>query len=609
MAPSYVYLFMNTTKQQEVKKFGLKVIIKGLKDIFKHVGEHKGRLTVVFILVLVSSAVEAVGPYIWGKTIDSITQGKTMTLFGETFLQAFGILFIYLALLIIQSYADLKKGLESRWVEEVARISYNAKGFRHLFKLPLGFHKSSKAGENSDKIGKASRAISAIFSETILSSAPKLVTAVIMFIFVISTNLYMGIVVSIALFGYVYFSIKEIMPTVALQREVNKAYTKVNGIIHDGINNIRAVKDAATEEYEYAKIDKNYKEEGLATWFKLVQIHRHTGAMQNRIKIAVRALVLIISIYMISKGTMTVGEMLAYNTYALMIFGPLSDIINNWKTVQNGIIALEEAETILELPTENYEPKEASPLLIEGNIVFNNVSFYYDKEKPVLKNISFNVKQGQTVALVGESGVGKSTLIDLLSAYHFPTEGTIEIDSADIRHIPLKNLRGNIGVVSQEISLFNDTIKNNLSYGSFDKTDDEIKEAARKAHCTDFINTFPEKWEQTVGEKGLKLSVGQKQRVAIARAILKDPKILILDEPTSALDAGSEKIITDSLNVLMKGRTTFIVAHRLSTVRRADMILVFKNGEIVEKGKHAELITLDGGEYRRLHELQIGLHE
>jgi ATP-binding cassette subfamily B protein len=596
-------------------KFGLTSIIKGFKVIFKHTSEYKSKLVFVFALILISSVVDAASPYIWGKVIDSINAKTSTTLFGFHFLEAFGILFIYFVFLVIQSFADLRKGLESRWVEENVRISYNIKGFAHVFKLPLSFHKSMKMGETTDKIGRASRGISDNFSRGILESLPQLLTALIMFFFVVFTNLYMGIVVGIALVGYIYFSAIEIAPTVALQREIAKLYAKGNGMIQDALSNIRSIKDSNTEEYEFQRIKKTHQDEAIATWYKLVKIQRHTGAMQNRIRIVVRAAVLVISVYLISKNEMTIGEMLAYNTYALMIFNPLSVIINNWKTIQNGIISLEEAETIMELPTENYEPLSAKGFNsdsakeeITGEILFENVSYYYDKEVPVLKSVSFHAKPGETIALVGESGVGKSTLIDLLSGYHFAQEGKVSLGATDIKDMSLNVLRKNTAVVSQEVSLFNESIKYNLAYGSFDKTDEEIREAARKAHCSDFIENFPEKWDQLVGEKGLKLSVGQKQRVAIARAMLKNPKILILDEPTSALDAGTERIISESLNELMKGRTTFIVAHRLSTVREADKILVFKKGSIVEQGTHQELLAIENGEYRRLYELQIGLH-
>ncbi len=594
---------------QNEQQFGLKLIIKGLKDIFKYTREYKRQLILIFVLIIISSAVDAVSPYIWGRVIDSINAKKFITVYGRSFLQAFGILFIYFVLLVVQSFADLRNALEARWVEENVRVSYLTKAFAHLFKLPLAFHKGVKAGETSEKIMRSARGISDIFSSAILQSLPQLATAIIMFFFVLLTNIYMGGVVAIALIGYVYFSAIEIAPTVALQREVNKYYTKANGLIQDALTNIRSVKDFNTEDYEKQKADDTYQKEAMSAWYKLVTIQRYTGAMQNRIRITVRAFVLIISIYMISKGEMSLGNMLAYNTYALMIFGPLSNIINNWKSIQNGIIAIEDTELVLDLPTENYAPTETIHKIKEGKVEFKNVSYYYDIENPVLRNLGFIVNSGETIALVGESGVGKSTLADLLLGYHFAKEGQVLIDDIDVTQMNLNELRKEIAIVSQEISLFNDTILNNIKYGSFGKTFEEVVDACNKAHCSTFIEKFPHKWDQIVGEKGLKLSVGQKQRVAIARAILKDPKILILDEPTSALDAGSEKIITESFELLMKGRTTFIIAHRLSTVRRADTILVFKDGQIVEKGKHQDLVKIDGGEYRRLYELQIGLHD
>ncbi len=292
-----------------------------------------------------------------------------------------------------------------------------------------------------------------------------------------------------------------------------------------------------------------------------------------------------------------------------MIFAPFVVIAQNWQTIHTGIINIDEAEKILSTAPENYQPKDAISLDIAGDVTFKNVSFSYAEGKEVLRDISFTAKVGEVIALVGESGVGKSTLIDLVSAYHFANSGEVLIDGHEVRTLDLYKYRTQIAVVPQEVVLFNDTIKTNISYGNFTSTDQEIEVAARKAHAADFINKFPNKWDQVVGERGVKLSVGQKQRVAIARAILRNPRILILDEPTAALDAGSEKIISESFEELMKDRTTFIIAHRLSTVRKADKILVFKEGRIIEEGRHLELLKLEGGEYRRLYELQIGLSD
>ena len=305
---------------------------------------------------------------------------------------------------------------------------------------------------------------------------------------------------------------------------------------------------------------------------------------------------------------MTIGELMAFNAYAAMIFGPFTTIARNWQAIQNGIVNIQATEKILQTAPENYDAEGSVKLDMKGDITFKNVFFQYEAGKQVLEDISFTVKAGQVVALVGESGVGKSTLIDLISAYHFPTKGEVLIDGHDIKDINLRSLRSQIAVVPQEVVLFNDTLKMNIQYGNFQATDEEVRQVATKAHALDFIEKFPQKWEQLVGERGVKLSVGQKQRIAIARAMLRNPRILVLDEPTSALDAGSEKIITESLDELMKGKTTFIIAHRLSTVRKADCIFVFKEGRIIESGTHDELCKIEGGEYRRLYELQIGLH-
>ena len=236
--------------------------------------------------------------------------------------------------------------------------------------------------------------------------------------------------------------------------------------------------------------------------------------------------------------------------------------------------------------------------------MFKNVCFAYKKDKgPVLTDISFEVNPGEVVALVGESGVGKSTLVSLLSRYYAPISGEIFLDGIRLNNISLKDLRKNIAVVPQEVMLFNDTIKNNIKYGKVGVADEEIFRAAQAANAHEFIEKFSKKYDQIVGERGIKLSTGQKQRVAIARALLRDPKILILDEATSALDSQSEKLVQEALARLIKGKTTFIIAHRLSTVRHADKIIVMDKGRIVQTGTHEELIRQDGL-YKHLCSLQ-----
>jgi ABC-type multidrug transport system fused ATPase/permease subunit len=418
---------------------------------------------------------------------------------------------------------------------------------------------------------------------------------------ILASLLVVGVVV------YILTLVHKIRPLAQYQKEYHDVLGYIWGESYDVVGNALAVKQATAEEYEKDRLSTKMKS-AVPLWMKLTSVWATLTLYQKLIILVTQVVIFILSAVYIQKGLMTIGELIAFNAYAAMVFGPFITIGRNWQTIQNGVVGIQETEKILSMEPEPYEKHGSKAIEIKGDITLEHVDFTYEEGKQVLQGISVSVKAGSVVALVGESGVGKSTLIDLISGYHFASKGTVKIDGHDIKDLNLRKLRQQIAVVPQEVVLFNDTIQMNIKYGNFTATHEEVRAAARKAHALDFIEKFPHKWEQVVGERGVKLSVGQKQRIAIARAMLRNPRILILDEPTSALDAGSEKIITTSLDELMHGKTTFIIAHRLSTVRKADMILVFKEGKIIEKGTHAELLVIEGGEYRRLHELQIGLH-
>ncbi len=473
--------------------------------------------------------------------------------------------------------------------------------------LPVSFHKTNKIGEISNKISTAASALETIAGRVVIDLSPQILSIVIAFGITFYLQPFLAFVLLCGVVVYILIFASKIRNTTRYQKEYWDALHFIWGESWGVVQNALAIKQATAEEYEIDRISTKMKG-AVPLWMRLTKLWGSLTLYQRMTILVTQAIIFGISVSHIVNGTMTIGELIAFTSYAAMVFGPFTVIARNWQIIQNGIVNIQETEKILELPTEAYEKEGSLKLALKGDIAFKNVFFQYQEGKQVLEDISFSIQGGQVVALVGESGVGKSTLIDLVSAYHFAAKGEVFIDGHDIRNVNLRKLRSQIAVVPQEVVLFNDTIKMNIKYGNFTATDEEVRQAAVKAHALDFIEKFPQKWEQAVGERGIKLSVGQKQRVAIARAILRNPRILILDEPTSALDAGSEKIITESLDELMKGKTTFIIAHRLSTVRKAAIILVFKDGRIIESGTHQELLQIDGGEYRRLYELQIGLH-
>ncbi len=594
-------------KMENKEKITKESLYTGLKVLLKYLTQYRKSIVILSVMGILSAIGNGIIPYIVGRFFDAIITPSLLTLFNFVLPLYVALLILWAIVQCITYILDWRINLTSEYLSNTIWLDYLANGFGFLLNLPISFHKKNKIGEIGSKINSAANSLETIAGRIVIDLAPQILSIVIALGVAFYMKPFLASILLIGLFIYIFVLIFKVKPLSEFQKKYYDILSYMWGDAYDVIGNTLAIKQATAEQYEQTKMSKTMKS-AVPLWMQLTKVWGTLGLYQRFTILITQIIIFSFSVIYIHQGTMTLGALLAFNAYAAMIFGPFVTIARNWQTIQNGIVNIQETEKILQIATENYESENSIKLNLEGNIKFDNVSFYYDKDKPVLKDISFNVKAGEIIALVGESGVGKSTLIDLISAYHFPINGEIRIDGHNIKTINLRKLRSQIAVVPQEVVLFNDTIKTNIKYGNFNSTDSEMTEAARKAHALDFIIKFPEKWEQIVGERGVKLSVGQKQRVAIARAILRNPKILILDEPTSALDAGSEQIITKSLEELMKGKTTFIIAHRLSTVRKAHKILVFKEGSIIESGTHAELIQKEGGEYKRLYDLQIGLH-
>lgn len=583
---------------------------KGVGTILSYLKPHKRELMVLAGLSMAAALGNAVVPYLGGRLFDVIIRQSSASADpGASYYSVLVILGIWLGANLVSNVADwFKQHRQERLAVEL-ETDYTVHGFSTLLRFPMSFHKRQKVGEITQRINRASDRVEQLAKQILIDLAPQFfsIFIAIAITFSIKPVLAFLLVGAVALYTIVLFHIS---PRLArLSRKMHTAYSRAHGETYDTVMNVQAVKQASAEDYERRKIFRNFKVRAGNLWVEFISVGSNLNFSQRLIVTFTQAILFSVSVFLIRRGELTVGQLVAFNGYSAMLFGPFVALGRNWDLIQNGLVAIERSEEILRLPQEEYTPKDAVILSdIRGEVEFRAVHFRYSRgQNYVLNGISFHIMQGMSVALVGESGVGKSTLTELISFYYRPTSGKVLVDGHDVSRLDLASLRSRIAVVPQELMLFNDTVKNNIRYGKFGASDADVGDAAQKAHADEFIERFPKKYNQKVGERGIKLSVGQKQRLAIARAILRDPKILVLDEPTSALDAKSERFISESLEKLMAGRTTFIIAHRLSTVRKADIILVLAKGLIVESGTHDELIRIKNGAYRRLYELQIGL--
>ena len=580
---------------------------EGAGVIIRHLKPHKRTVVLLVTLSLVAAIAEAFVPFLAGKIFDAIISISKNPLLSLT--SIFFIVAIWFLLRLGSDIAEWKIGFSNERLGVMLEAEYIANGFGKLFEMPLSFHKTRKRGEIGEKISRAAGWLENLISRVSLNLLPSFLSIIVALCIAFFINHKLTLVLVLAIAIYAILLWRAVPRLAGLQQKMHRAYSRAYGDIYDALENIQEIKQAATESEEKRKIHRKFVLRAAPLWLRLSYIFRQLSFFQRLLIVLTQLAIFVISIFLVRSGTLTPGELVAFNGYAAMIFGPFVILGQNWQTIQNGFIALVQAEKILGMPKEIYNPKGAvAPKKLKGEVVFNNVSFAYYKTNDILKNVSFSVSPGEKIALVGKSGVGKTTIADLLLGFYFPQKGKILVDGTDIKKFNLTAYRLRFGVVPQEPTLFNDLIENNIRYGNFGKSEAEMKEASRLAHADEFIESFPKKYKQVVGWRGVKLSIGQKQRIALSRAFLRNPDILILDEPTSALDAHSEQFIKDSFRKLMASRTTFIIAHRLSTIREADKILVLQNGRIAEQGNHAELMKIKNGIYRGLYKLQAGFY-
>ena len=469
------------------------------------------------------------------------------------------------------------------------------KTFRHLHALSLRFHLERRTGGLSRVIERGVNGVDTIVRMAVLNSIPTavellMISALVAWYF---GWIYVAVVVATVVL-YVWFTFRASERRILIRRDMNESDTEAHSKAVDSLLNYETVKYFGNEELEARRFDSSmarYERAAIRTYTSLGVLN--TG--QAVIFTIGMVICMLLAARDVTRGTLTVGDFVMINAILIQLYLPLNFMGMVYREIKQGLIDIETMFALLHEWPEIVDRPGAKPLHVtKGEIKFDNVSFAYDPERPILKQVSFTVPAGQMVAIVGPSGAGKSTISRILFRFYELSGGRVSIDGQNVRDVTQSSLRAAIGMVPQDTVLFNDTIEYNIRYGKPDATQAEVREAARLAQIHDFIMTLPQGYDSLVGERGLKLSGGEKQRVAIARTILKAPPILMLDEATSALDSHTEREIQDALERVACERTSLVIAHRLSTVVHADNIIVLDQGRIVEQGTHPELLARGG---------------
>ena len=469
--------------------------------------------------------------------------------------------------------------------------------FKHMHKLSLRFHLERRTGGLSRIIERGTKGIEIIVRFTILNTAPTILEfALTAAVFAYAYGWSYVAVIAAVVWLYSWFTVRASDWRINIRKEMNESDNEANTKAIDSLLNFETVKYFGNEEMEARRFDDSmrlYESAATKTWTSLGWLNFGQGLIFG----TGMTIVMVMSALEVQRGNQTIGDFVFINVMLMQLSVPLNFIGFVYREIRQGLADIEQMFDLLSVEEEIVDAPDAKQLEVSNGVIrFDNVDFFYDAERAILKGVDFEVPAGQTVAIVGPSGAGKSTISRLIYRFYDVTGGSITIDGQDVREVTQHSLRAAVGMVPQDTVLFNDTIRYNIRYGRPDATDEEVEDAARLAQIHNFIVDLPDGYDAMVGERGLKLSGGEKQRVSIARTILKGPPILILDEATSALDTMTEQDIQTALKLVSKDRTTLVIAHRLSTVVDADQIIVLGEGSIVERGTHNELLE-HGGVY------------
>jgi ATP-binding cassette subfamily B protein len=561
---------------------------KSLRIILPYLKEYRWRVVLALTLLFLAKMANVSVPLVLKAIVDAMNQPTALLTLPLALLIGYGAL-----RLANSAFGELRDGIFAKVTQHtVRRVALQT--FQHLHALSLRYHLERQTGGLSRDMERGSRGIGFVLQFMLFNVLPTIVEiGLVAAILITQYSYWFAVITLLTLALYVTYTLSITEWRMRFRRTMNEMDSRANTRALDSLINYETVKYFGNETHEARQYDNV-----LESWEK--------AAVQSQVSLAVLnagqgiiiacgiTLLMILAAHGVAGGTMTIGDLVLVNAYLIQLYIPLNSLGFVYREMKNSFADMERMFSLLDINVEIRDQPDARPIHIEnGTLEFDRVSFGYMPDRQILFDVSFTVSTGETVAIVGASGSGKSTLSRLLFRFYDVTHGAIRIDGQDIRNVTQASLRSAIGIVPQDTVLFNDTIFYNIAYGRPNATRDEVVAAAQYAHIHHFIESLPVGYNTVVGERGLKLSGGEKQRIAIGRAILKNPRIFVFDEATSSLDSKSEKAIQADLQIIAQNRTTIMIAHRLSTIVDADQILVMDRGRIVERGSHRALLALD----------------
>ncbi len=569
-----------------------------IRSLLPYLWEFKGRVSLALLLLVMAKLASVAVPLVLKEVVDVLDQPQDMLVLPVLLVMGYGVLRLCSTL-----FGEIRDAIFAKVTQRAIR-RVAIKVFDHLHALSLRFHLERQTGGVSRDIERGSRGISFLLNFMLFNILPTLLEIGLVAVILLSNyDIWFSVIIFTTLAAYIALTLIITEWRMIFRRTMNDMDSKANTRAIDSLLNYETVKYFGNESWEAQRYDEHLQKWETAAVRNQTSLAALNAGQSAIIALGITLLMLLASDGVV-KGSMSLGDLVLVNAFMLQLYMPLHFLGFVYREIKHSLADMEKMFTLL-MESEEIKDKSGASDLVQGDasVRFENVNFSYEPNRQILFDMSFDIPAGHNIAIVGHSGSGKSTISRLLFRFYEVNSGRILVNDQDIRNITQKSLRATIGIVPQDTVLFNESIYYNIAYGRPDASCEEVFEAAKSAHIHNFIESLPDKYETTVGERGLKLSGGEKQRVAIARAILKRPEILIFDEATSALDSKSEKAIQEELKRIAANRTTLTIAHRLSTIADADQILVMDRGKIIERGSHQELLVAKGF-YAHMWELQ-----